>query len=130
MALRYDDPRRQRLIRKVMNMSPEQRAVINTAALGRMFAQEDAHKMLQVMDLAQRRREFEARHQLAQKGFGLEEKGYKFAKKERGTANIFAGLGGGLGAATGWMDLVEKQKLVNRLNLLTRRYAGLLGGGI
>jgi len=125
MALNYNTPQRQRLIRKVMNMSPEQRAVVNTAALGRMFAQEDAHKMLQVMDLAERRRQFEQRHQLAQQGFGLEQKEYKFRKKERGTANVLAGLGVGLGAATGWMDLVEKQKQAKVYDYWANRFRNM-----
>ena len=128
MALSYEAPHRQKILRKIMNMSPEQRAVVNTAAANRLFADEDATKMLQVMDLAQRKREFEARHQLAEKQFGLAKKGYKFARNQQNIANVFAGLGVGIAVATGWMDLVEKQKQANRIDLLTRRYAGLLGG--
>jgi hypothetical protein len=107
-------------------MSPEQKAVIQTASVSRMFAREDVERMLQDMDLADRKRRFEAQHGLARRGFKLAEDEYKFRKDQRDIATGIAGAGVLGAGAMGWMDILQSRKDAERYDLITRR----LGMGV
>jgi hypothetical protein len=113
-------------MRKLRNMSPEQKAVIQTASVSRMFAQEDADRMLQYMALADRKRRFGLRHGLARRGFKLAEDEYKFRKDQRDIATGIAGAGVLGAGAMGWMDILESRKQAKRYDLMTKR----LGMGV
>jgi len=102
-------------------MSPEQKAVIQTASVSRMFAREDADRMLRYMELSDRRRRFGLQHGLAKDRFKLAEDEHDFRKDQRGIAKWLAG-GGVLGAgAMGWMDILQARKQSERYDLMTRR---------
>ena len=121
MALNLDRPDRQRLMRKLRNMSPEQKAVIQTAQVNRMFAREDAAKMRHFMGLAEKKRQFDARLSLDRDYLDLADDERKFRKGQRKTSIALAGAGVLGAGAFGWMDILEKKKQAERYDLMTRR---------
>ena len=126
MTIRMDTPDRQRIMRKLRNMSPEQKAVIQTASVSRMFAREDADRMLRYMALSDRKRRFGLQHGLAKDRFKLAEDEHDFRKKQRDKSKWIAGAGVLGAGAMGWMDILQARKTEAKYDSLTRR----LGMGV
>lgn len=55
----YNSPRYQRMLQRYQRMTPEQRAIVSTAAADEQFGSDDMRKQLQLMELGMKKKQFE-----------------------------------------------------------------------
>jgi len=118
-------PRYQRALQRLMRMSPEQKAIFTSANLDEVFADEEMKGRLNSMRMAANKEAQAKSLELGERGLGLQEKEFRFAKRQIPIATAI-GLGE-VGASTymGLQRIRADTELAERLKLrqgLYRRY--------
>lgn len=68
----YNSPRYQRMLQRYQRMTPEQRAIVSTAAADEQFGSDDMRKQLQLMELGMRKKHFEDSLEFSKQRFNAE----------------------------------------------------------
>ena len=110
----YNDPDYQRAILKLQSLPPHIRAVIDPTDVARQFVRRDASKQLQLSRMG-------ARSRLAREQLDLTREAYDWRRDQQKVANILAGIGIPLQAASGFVDWRQKKQIADLYrNALTR----------
>lgn len=130
-----NSPRYQRMFQRYARMSPEQRAIVSTAALDEKFGDEDMRRQLQLMELGIKKKAFDESLAFAKQKFGAEmdfKRGaFDFSKSQErkgellGMANLAAAGTLGYKGYQSAIDNIVKRKL-GEYNLL--KQIGTLSG--
>lgn len=100
MALRRfdNDPRYQRAIAKLHELTPDQLAIVNTLKIDQAFATEDIRNELALMDLAAFRERTRGELSLRTRSLGARQRAFKTSRRQQPLANAIGLLN--VGAST------------------------------
>ena len=121
----HDDPRFQRTLQKMRAMSPESKAIFNSAAAAESFAGKEAAKQLRLLqmgnDLRNRRRRFNINMDYKKGASHLRDRALSHTKRQAKFENILGALNVGATGLLSHMKNKQNLRQARRTNELFER---------
>ena len=110
-----NNPRYQRAIQKLRRMTPDQRAVLDSAFIDQQFAESHMGKVLNSMNIEANRKRRKSSVETARRQLDRRQRAYEFGKKDRRMSNIIGAAGLGVNMYSGFADRAYNRRIADMI---------------